>query len=308
MRVLVIGAGALGGYFGALLHRAGRDVSFLVRPQRTEQIARDGLRIVTLNGAFTVPVRTVVAGEIRAPFDLVLVAVKAYSLAEAMENFAPAIGPATVILPILNGMVHLDTLGGRFGTGHVVGGTAMGGATLDADGRIVQTRVDTRGELEFGELAGGRSDRVSGLLDFFDGTGIRAHVNDAILWEMWEKWVQIAAAAGFGCLMRASVGDILGVPGGREFILRMFGECCAVATAAGYPPRPAFVEYDTKIFTTPSPAKASTLRDVERGSPTEGDHIVGAMVRRAHELGIDTPLLDLARVHLAAYEVGRHSK
>src|SRR5947209_7741418 len=115
MRTLVIGAGALGGYFGACLIRAGRRVSFLVRPQRAAQLARDGLRVVSPHGDFTVAAPTVLAGGIDGPFDLVFLGVKSYSLDEAMEQFAPAVGPSTMILPILNGMAHLDRLSARFG-------------------------------------------------------------------------------------------------------------------------------------------------------------------------------------------------
>ena len=122
MRILVIGAGALGGYFGACLVRAGRDVTFMVRPRRAEQLARDGLRIVSPHGDFEVPVTTALAGTIGEPFDLILVGVKSYSLDEAMDQFAPAVGPDSTILPVLNGIGHLDRLIARFGAAPVVGG------------------------------------------------------------------------------------------------------------------------------------------------------------------------------------------
>jgi 2-dehydropantoate 2-reductase len=108
------------------------------------------------------------------------------------------------------------------------------------------------------------------------------------------------------CLMRASIGDILLTPRGEELIFRLFGECCAVAKASGFEPRAAFLEFDRKLFTTPnSPLKASMLRDIERGSITEGEHILGDMADRAQALRVETPLLALARAHVAAYEIGR---
>jgi 2-dehydropantoate 2-reductase len=124
--------------------------------------------------------------------------------------------------------------------------------------------------------------------------------------DMWEKFVQLSTLAGITCLMRASIGDILAVPNGEQSIFRLFAECCAVATASGFEPRAPFIEFDRKLFTTlDSPLKASMLRDIERGSITEAEHILGDMANRARALGIDTPLLDLARAHVAAYEIGR---
>lgn len=303
MRVLVIGAGALGGYFGACLARTGRDVTFLVRPRRAEQLARDGLRVVSPNGDFTVPASTVLAGELREPFDLVLVGVKSYSLNEAMDQFTTAIGPGTAILPILNGMAHLDSLSARFGSERVLGGMAQISATLDNEGRVVHI---FRNELVFGEISGGSSDRSRALSALFDGTGFKGLASDMVLQDMWEKFVQIAAGAGITCLMRGSIGDILAAPGGQEAILGVFGECCAVATAAGYKPKAAFVQDFTGMATTMgSPLKASMLRDIERGSVTEGEHILGDFGIRARAFGIATPILDLARIHVATYEAGR---
>ncbi len=307
MRVLVIGAGALGGYFGACLHRAGRDVTFLVRPARAEQLSRDGLRIVSPHGDFAVAARTVLAGELHEPYDLVLLGVKSYGLDAAMEEFAPAVGRAPAILPVLNGMAHLDRLRARFGAGPVLGGTAIIVAALESEGRIVLSIPNH--DLTFGELAGGSSDRIRGWADFFEGAGFKARASDMILQDMWEKWAALAATAGITCLMRASIGDILAAPGGRDALLSAFGEGRAVATASGFAPRPAFVEFATSVLTRAgSPVKASMLRDIERGATTEGEHILGDMAIRARGLGIATPILDLARIHLAAYEATRRER
>jgi 2-dehydropantoate 2-reductase len=304
MRILVVGAGALGGYFGGCLIRAGRDVTFLVRPRRAEQLARQGLQIVSPHGDFTVPAATVLAGGIRHPYDLILVGVKSYSLDEAMDDFAAAVGPTTVILPILNGMGHLDRLGARLGAEHVLGGMANISAGIDAEGRIVQ--FFPIHDLLFGEISGGFSDRTRALEACFNGAGFNGRASDGIMQDMWEKFVQLGLGAGITCLMRASIGDILAAPGGREAMFQIFDECCAIATASGFKPRPAFIEFDTTLITTVgSPLKWSMLRDIERGSTTEGDHILGDMVARAHALGIPAPILNLARTHVAAYEIGR---
>ena len=304
MRVLVIGAGALGGYFGGSLVRAGRDVTFLVRPQRAAQLARDGLSIRSPHGDFTVAARTVLAASLSEPFDLILLAVKSYSLDEAMEQFAPAVGPTTSILPVINGMSHLDRLSARFGAQRVLGGVAVIMATLDGDGRVVQ--LQPVHELVFGEQTGGFSDRSRAVTDILAGVGFDARASDAVMQDMWDKWAGLAAIAGITCLMRAAIGDIVAAPGGSEAILRLFAECCAVAAASGFALNPTTIERWRGTLTTPaSPNKASMLRDIERGGPTEGDHVLGDLAMRARTLGMATPMLDLARTHVAAYEACR---
>jgi 2-dehydropantoate 2-reductase len=304
MRILVIGAGALGGYFGGCLVRAGRDVTFMVRPGRAAQLARTGLQVASPHGDFAVPARTISPEAIRDPFDLILLGVKSYSLDEAMDQFAAAVGPGTAILPMLNGMGHIDRLSSKFGAGSVLGGMANISAGLDAEGRV--TQFIPNHDLVFGEVAGGPSARVRAVEAVVCGAGFDGRVSASVMQDMWEKFVQLGLGAGITCLMRASIGDILAAPGGREAMFALFDECCAVATASGFPPRPAFIEFDHKLITTVgSPLKWSMLRDIERGSTTEGEHILGDMVARARSFGVMTPILDLARTHLSAYEIAR---
>ena len=304
MILLVIGAGALGGYYGARVVRAGGDVTFLVRAKRAEQLRRDGLQVVSPHGNFAVKPKVVMADDLKDAFDVVLVGVKAYSLDDAMSQFAPAVGDSTMILPILNGLKHIDALTARFGASRVLGGLANVSAGLDAEGRVVQFMANQT--IVFGEIEGALSERALALETLLHVPGIDVRASEAIMQDMWEKFVQLTTLAGITCLMRASIGDILAVPNGEQAIFRLFAECCAVATASGFEPRAPFIEFDRKLFTTlDSPLKASMLRDIERGSVTEAEHILGDMANRARGLGIDTPLLDLARAHVAAYEIGR---
>ncbi|KJC37775.1 2-dehydropantoate 2-reductase [Bradyrhizobium sp. LTSP857] len=304
MRVLVIGAGALGGYYGACVVRAGGDVTFLVRAKRAEQLRRNGLQVVSPHGDFALQPKVIQASDLKEPYDIVLVGVKAYSLDDAMSQFAPAVGAHTMVLPILNGLKHVDALTAKFGAARVLGGLANVSAGLDGDGRVVQFMANQT--IVFGEIKGPLSERALALEKLLKVPGIDVRASEAIMQDMWEKFVQLSTLAGITCLMRASVGDILAVPNGERSIFRLFAECCAVATASGFEPRAPFIEFDRKLFTTlDSPLKASMLRDIERGSMTEAEHILGDMANRARSLGIDTPLLDLARAHVAAYEVGR---
>jgi 2-dehydropantoate 2-reductase len=306
VRVLVIGAGALGGYFGACMARAGRDVTFLVRPGRAEQLAQNGLRVFSPHGDFTVAATTVLASDLREPFDLVLVGVKAYSLNEAMDQFAPAVGPETMILPILNGIAHLDTMSNRFGRERVLGGMAYISARLDASGSILL--MNSNHDLTYGETSGGFSDRTRALSGLFEGSGFNAKASDAIMQDMWEKLIGIGASAGISCLMRGTISGVLAVPGGRDAILCLIDECSAVCAAQGFPPRPAFAAYVITLLADGGigeKASSSMFLDLARGSPTEGDHILGDLTARARRFGVETPILDLARIHVAAYEAGR---
>ncbi|MFL5171522.1 MAG: 2-dehydropantoate 2-reductase [Microvirga sp.] len=304
MRVLVVGAGALGGYFGGRLLAAGRDVTFLVRQRRAEELARDGLRIESRFGDLhlgTPP--TVLAQDLRQPFDLVLLSCKAYDLEAAMDAFAPAVGAGTAILPLLNGMAHLDALEARFSADAVLGGVALIGATLH-DGTVVHLN-DVHG-LVFGDRAGGIPARIAAVAAVMDGAGFDARASDAILVEMWEKWVMLASLAAGTCLMRAPVGAIVAAPGGRELMLGLHEEATAVAKAAGREPRAPAVERTRAMLTTPkSPFSASMLRDLEGGGRTEADHVIGDLVRRGEAAGLPCRLLRLAYTHLKAYEARR---
>jgi 2-dehydropantoate 2-reductase len=208
MRSLVVGAGAIGGYFGGRLLEAGRDVTFLVRPRRAAELARTGLAIRSRLGDADLPGPPLVsAHKLVEPFDLVLLACKAYDLDGAMASFAPAVGRDTAILPLLNGIRHLDALRARFGAASVLGGQCVISTTLDPEGRIVH--LGDAHTLTFGELDGSASARIEAIGSEFSAARFQARPSNAILQEMWEKWVFIAASAGITCLMRAAVGDIV---------------------------------------------------------------------------------------------------
>src|ERR1041385_2487183 len=221
MRILVVGAGATGGYFGGRLAEAGRDVTFLVRPRRAAQLAADGLVIRSPHGDATLPApRTVLAEKISAPFDLILLSCKAYDLDGAIDAFAPAMGPATVILPLLNGMRHLDVLDARFGRERVLAGQCIIAATLDERGAIVH--MNDNHSLTFGERDGGTSERVRAIAAAMSGARFELRLSDAAVQEMWEKWVVLATLAGSTCLMRAAIGDIVAAPAGEDVITAIF--------------------------------------------------------------------------------------
>lgn len=303
MRILVIGAGALGGYFGTRLLAAGRDVTFLVRPKRAAALAKNGLTVKSKLGDLhlTVP-PTVTADKLSHPFDIIILSCKAYDLDEAIKSFAPAVGKDTVIIPLLNGLRHVDVLSARFGAEKVFGGQCAISATLSPDGEILH--LNDLHTLTFGPQGAKKPNNYTEIVKTLSDAGFVAQPSDNIMQEMWEKWVFIATGAGSTCLMRASVGDMVNA-GASDLVLALFEECTEVAVKKGFEPRPAFVEWARTAFTTRgSPLMASMLRDIEKGAPTEGAHIQGDMLSRG---GVSAPrsLLGAAYAHVKAYEARR---
>jgi 2-dehydropantoate 2-reductase len=303
VRILVVGAGAIGGYFGSRLIAAGRDVTFLVRPRRAEQLRRDGLVVSSPLGDLNLPTPSLVAAQdLKQFYDLILVSSKSYDLDGSIADFASAVGPSSMILPLLNGMRHLDLLDARFGKQRVLGGLARISSTLDADGRIHQ--LGTFNALAFGARDSGTEKRVSEIADCLRVPGFDALLSAHIVHEMWEKWVFIAAAASTTSLMRASVGDILAA-GARDIPVQLLQECGAIAAHNGFGPREAATSAGLAVLTAAgSPFTASMLRDIEQKSRIEADHIVGDLLRRA-STSLATPLLATAYAHLRSYEARR---
>jgi 2-dehydropantoate 2-reductase len=301
MRLLVVGAGSVGGYFGGRLAAAGRDVSFLVRPTRAERLRADGLQIISPHGNLKLNAKLLTKDQLTAPFDAVLVAVKAYSLAQVLEDFAPAVGPRTMVLPVLNGMKHVDILRARFGDNSVVGCLARISTVVDGDGRIVH--LSGLRDLVYGEMDGTKTARIEQLDIFLQGAGFDAALSQTIERDMWEKWMMLATLGAVNCLMRGSIGEVAAAPGGSRFALQLLEEIVATATALGHTPTPEFVA-NTKAMGTAKDSKmtASMYRDLQSGRPIEADQIVGDLLARASNAGVDTPLLAAAYTNLCVYQ------
>jgi 2-dehydropantoate 2-reductase len=302
MRILVVGAGAIGGYFGGRLLQAGRDVTFLVRPKRASELASAGLVIKSPNGDVTLTSPpTVQADKLDKAFDLVLLSCKAFDLEDAIKSFAPAVGPTTAILPLLNGMKHLDVLEQRFGANAVLGGQCAIAVTLNAQREIVQ--LTPMQSLGFGERDGKMSDRVRSIADVMAAGKFGAAASTQVIQDMWEKWVFLASLAASTSTMRAAVGPILAAPGGRDFILGILDECSAVATAEGHAPAGPFSERAKGMLTAEgSQLTASMFRDIKAGAKVEADHVIGDLIARGDAAKVPVPRLKIAYTHLKAYE------
>jgi 2-dehydropantoate 2-reductase len=307
MNILIVGAGSTGGYFGARLVQAGRDVTFLVRPARAAALRATGLQVRSPRGDFDVTPRLLLAGEIERPFDIVLVTVKAFGLPAAIDDFAAAVGPQTAILPLLNGMRHIDDLQARFGAGRVVGGVCRVSTTLDAHGRIVH--LAPLHELVYGELDGSHSARIEALHAFLSDAGFDAQLSAHIVPDLWNKWILLATLGGICTLARGNVGEIVAAGGGREFVQAFLAETVAVATAAGFAPSPQAMNFITGVLTAPgSPLTSSMYRDLLAGERVEADQILGDLCARARRAGVPVPLVAAAFVQLDVHQQRRGAR
>jgi 2-dehydropantoate 2-reductase len=303
MRILVVGAGAVGGYFGGRLAQTGRDVTFLVRPSRAKQLAQHGLRIISPHGDAVLAPKLISAEQFDTPYDLVFLSVKAYALEAAMNDFAAAVGPETMILPVLNGMRHVDLLTKRFGEHAVIGGVCQVASEIDDEGRIVQL-ADFQ-QLVYGERNGEMTPRLQTLDATLQGRGFDARLSTDIMQEMWEKWVQLASLGAITCLMRGAIGEIVAAPGGADLSLKVLDESAAVATACGHKPSEALLSRHADALTAPgSPLTSSMFRDLRKGAPVEADHILGDFIERGDAHGVATPLLKAAFISLRVYQGG----
>ncbi len=306
MRLLVLGAGGVGGYFGGRLAEAGVPVTFLVRPARAAQLAADGLVVESPLGGFRASPG--VATEARDEgWDLVLLSCKSYDLPQAMDAIAPAVGAATLVLPLLNGLAHMDALDARFGAARVAGGVAYIAATL-APGGVVR-HLNSVHRLGFGMRGGAHPPALHGLAGALARTKVEARLLDDPVQALWDKWALLGPLAAMTCLVRAPVGRIVEAEGGTALVEACLAEVEAIAGAAGHAPAAPVLASARKTLTEPgSRFAASMLRDIERGGPTEAAHVVGDLVARAAASGIAAPVLRAAWVHLQAYELGRANR
>ncbi len=305
MRFLVLGAGAIGGYFGGKLVKGGADVTFLVRPRRAAQLADRGLVLKAQDEEIRAPAKTVLAGQIVRPYDVIVLCCKAYDLDDAVHAIAPAVGPGSAVLPFLNGIEHVSILSDRFGRERVLGGLTAVNAVLAPNGDVIQSPVKID-MTAFGELSGQRSARCAAIQQAFAAAGLSVAVRDDIIAFMWAKLFAFACIAAVATLTRARAGVIAASAAGASLVSAVIEECGRVATAEGYPPPKEMTEIVRGLYAQPdSNYRPSILVDMEEGRPTEGEHTIGDLVQRATRRGVAVPILTAALCNLQAYELGR---
>lgn len=301
MKITILGAGALGGYFGGWLAENGADVTFLVRPPRQAVLARTGLVIESPVGPLRRPIKTATRETIAPDADIVLLACKAYDLDDAIAAIRPAMGRETAVLPILNGLRHMDRLVAAFGAERVVGGLCRIMATLGPEGEI--RHLNTWNEIVFGELDGRMSPRVTALAAAFPAPQVKAQAVPNIREELWKKLVHLGTVATVTTLTRQSLGAVNATDDGRWLIESTLRSTARIAGAEGFPMPESYVaQYLSSFLAAGSDYKASMLRDMERGGLTEGEHIIGDLRDRAATHGIDAPIYRIAAANIQAYE------
>lgn len=300
MRILMAGAGATGGYFGARLAQAGQDVTFLVRERRYQQLQARGLVLQTPQGTEKLQPQLTQANTLTGHYDLIIVTVKSFALDQVMDDIAPAVGPDSLIMPILNGMRHIATLQQRFGEDKVIGGLCKINATLGDEGEVIQ--LTPLHQLLYGALDGNndaRLQRVDAALRDFQ---VDTLFSDNIMDELWEKWLLLSTLGAVCCLARGNTQQILTSRGGEALLQGIFAEILSVITAEGYQPRPAVTARIFELLNNPStPMTSSMYRDLTQGFDIEADQVIGDLLLRAKRNGLSTPLLNAVDVNLQVY-------
>jgi len=283
-----------------MLLKGGGDVTFLVRPRRAAQLAERGLVVKSVDGEVVTGVRTVQAGEIGGPYDVVFL-----DLDRAIDEFLPALAPNGAVLPVLNGINHIAVLQDRLGAARVLGGVVIFLVTMTPAGEIVVPGHGT-GQTSFGELTGERSARCEAIRAALAAGGVASTVSEKIVTEMWGKFCGMTASSTVAVVTCSRAGAVATAPAGAAFVAATFDECARVTTAEGYPPPANIREIVLGMWSQPgSDYGPSMLHDLENGRPTEGDHIIGDMVRRADRLGVAVPILRAALCNLQIYEAHR---
>ena len=300
MRILMAGAGATGGYFGARLAQAGQDVTFLVRARRYQQLQANGLVLQTPAGTETLQPQLAQASTLTGHYDLIIVTVKSFALDPLMDDIAPAVGPDTLIMPILNGIRHIATLQQRFGDDKVIGGLCKINATLGDKGEVVQ--MTPLHQLLYGALDGNNDARLQRVDAALRVSQVDTLFSENIMDELWEKWLLLSTLGAVCCLARGNTQQILTSRGGEALLQGIFAEILSVITAEGYQPRPAVTARIYELLNNPStPMTSSMYRDLTQGFDIEADQVIGDLLLRAKRNSLVTPLLNAVDVNLQVY-------
>ncbi|HCW97758.1 ketopantoate reductase family protein [Pantoea sp. YU22] len=299
MRILIVGAGATGGYFGARLAQAGRDVTFLVRERRFRQLKENGLVLRTPQGVEKLQPQLAQAGSLSGTYDLIILTVKSFGLAQAIEDIAPVVGEQTLIMPILNGMRHIDRLRERFGD-KAIGGLVKINATLGEQGEVVQ--MTPLHQIYYGALDGHNDARLQRVDEALRAASVDTFFTDNIISELWEKWLLLSTLGAVCCLARGDTQQVLTADGGEALLRGIFSEVLATITADGYQPRPAVTAKILELLNNPAtPMTSSMYRDLTQGYDIEAEQVIGDLVERAARHGVSVPLLNAVNVNLQVY-------
>jgi 2-dehydropantoate 2-reductase len=301
MRILVVGAGAIGGYFGGRLMEKGEDVTFLVREKRKIQLEENGLNIESIHGDIHLKPRILLSGEITGDFDVILLSTKSYQLQSAIVDIRPYVSDHTMILPLLNGISHIEELIGNFGEEKILGGLCFIESTLDDHGKVIQT--SPAHDFVFGEISGEKTERIFALQETFAGTKADFRLSENIEQEMWHKYLFITTLSGVTSLFRSPIGPIRDQVYGRKKTHSLLQEVSSIMRRIQAPLADNAEEVQlNKLMQLSYQMKSSLQRDMEKRVPTEAEHLFGYLIQLARKTDLATPILDAVYANLKIYE------
>lgn len=307
MKILVMGTGGVGGYYGGLLAQQGQDVTFIARGAHLHAIRHEGLRVKSIHGDFHIQPATATDEPINVgPVDLILFCVKTYHTEEAAQAIRAAVGHNTVVMSLQNGVDAAERIGQIIGMEHVIGGATWISSAVESPGVIKQVSQFRR--IVLGELGGGHSERVQSIYDVLAPTGITVEISEDIRKVLWTKFVFISAASSLGSLTRLPIGDYRDVPEARRLLTGIMQEVEALARAQGISLDPDVVQKTLEFIDNSGPhIKASMQLDVESGRRTELESMIGVIGRKGRELNVPTPTADFVYGALLPVERKAHS-
>jgi len=292
MRIVVLGAGGVGGYFGGRLAAAGADVTFFARGATLEALRSNGLRVDSINGDIRLPtVNATADASSIGTADAILVAVKSWQVRDACASVKAAVGDDTIVVPLENGMEAPDDIAAALGDKHAAGGLCGIGSFVVEPGHIRHISVDPF--IAFGELDDRPSERAQRLLDALKAASINAFIPPDIQRAMWMKFLFISTLSAIGSVTRVPAGVWRTMPEPRAMAERALGETVALAKARGVSlPDDVFDTVFQRIDALSPDSTASMQRDVIDGKPSELDAQLGAVVRMGKAAGVPTPLFE----------------
>ncbi len=289
MRIAVVGVGVVGGYFGGYLAHAGEDVTFIDRGATLAALRDKGLRVDDVTAGFVVrPVKAADDPRSVGPVDIVLLAVKGWQVAGAIETVRPLLGPDTIVIPLMDGVEAPDQLAAAFGKQHAGGGLAVMFGSVIAHGHIRNTIPHT--SLTIGELDGHTSERVAQLQKAFERAGVTVTISPDILSARWQKLLLVGPWSAVGAVTRAPLGVVLSIPETRRLLEGAMNEVAALARACGRKLPDDAVPHALADLDRGPATGIGNMRDILNGRPSELETEVGAVVRLARAAGVPAPI------------------
>ena len=296
MKILILGAGAIGGFFGAHLMKSGANVSFLVREKRKDELKKSGINIFSINGELKVNPKLLDKNLSGQHFDVIILTNKSYDLIESIREIKPYVNK-TVIIPLLNGMAHYEILDKEFGKEKIFGGTAYISTAMNNYGSIQQ--ITSRASIKFGPRTQKNINIANEFYEICKETEFECDFSDHIELDLWRKYVLIGATAASTVLFQKPLGEISATTYGKRLIIEIHEECKKIVLSKGYDIGIEATNYNLKLITDKdSLLKASMLRDFESGKKTECEHILGYLIELAKRNNVQCNLIKAAHTRI----------